>query len=250
MHGGNRLRALRDALVTLLLVLAASPIARACGPDALGTARTLSLDTSGGPQFGLKQYARTLPLGDREVVLTFDDGPHHGVTPRVLDALARECVKATFFLIGRNAAALPGLTARIARDGHTLANHTFSHPWTIDRLSHAAALADLDRGEDAIRMASGARVARFVRFPGFVETPALLSEMTRRNVAVFGTDVWASDWNVMAPDVQLRLVLGRIERARRGIVLFHDIKDQTAAMLPAFLRELKRRGFRVVHVTG
>jgi peptidoglycan/xylan/chitin deacetylase (PgdA/CDA1 family) len=65
---------------------------------------------------------------------------------------------------------------------------------------------------------------------------------------VFGADVWASDWLAMGPGQQLRLVLSRIEQAGRGVVLFHDTKTQTAAMLPAFLRELKRRGFRVVHV--
>jgi hypothetical protein len=65
---------------------------------------------------------------------------------------------------------------------------------------------------------------------------------------VFGADVWASDWLPMSPEQELRLILSRIGQAGRGIVLFHDTKAQTARMLPAFLRELKRRGFRVVHV--
>lgn len=235
-------------LVTWMLLLALPALA--CGPDALGTARVLTVDAAGGPRYGLKHYPQSLPLADREIVLTFDDGPYHTTTPLVLDALARECVKATFFLIGRNAAALPALAARISREGHTLANHTYSHPWTINRLTHQAALAEIETGFEAIRAASGARVAPFLRFPGFVETPALLAEMSQRNVAVFGADVWASDWNAMAPDAQLALILQRIERARRGIVLFHDTKTQTAAMIPAFLRALKQRGFRIVHVRG
>lgn len=242
------MRTLREFLVTILLL--SGPVANACGPQALGTARTLAVDATGGPRFGQKHYPQTLPLADREVVLTFDDGPEHTTTPRVLDALAQECVKATFFLIGRNAAALPALAARIAREGHTLANHTWSHPWTIDRLGREAGIAEIDRGFEAIRAASGATVAPFVRFPGFIETPALLAEMNRRNIAVFGADLWASDWNVMAPNTQLALVLGRLEQARRGILLFHDTKLQTAAMLPQLLRELKRRGFKIVHVTG
>jgi peptidoglycan/xylan/chitin deacetylase (PgdA/CDA1 family) len=65
---------------------------------------------------------------------------------------------------------------------------------------------------------------------------------------VFGADVWASDWLPMSPDRELQLIIARIEHVGSGIVLFHDIKSQTAQMLPAFLRELKRRGYRIVHV--
>ena len=236
------------------VVLAAltGPASAACGPEALGTARTLVVDGTGGPKFGRKHYPATLDLADRELVLTFDDGPAAGTTARILEALARECVRATFFLIGRNAAGLPDLAARTAREGHSIANHTWSHPWTIDRLSHDKGLAEIDNGAAAISRAIGSagRLSPFVRFPGFVETPALLAELGRRNIATFGADLWASDWNPMTPEAQLSLVLGRVEQARRGIVLFHDTKEQTAAMIPAFLRELKRRGYKVVHVVG
>jgi peptidoglycan/xylan/chitin deacetylase (PgdA/CDA1 family) len=72
--------------------------------------------------------------------------------------------------------------------------------------------------------------------------------MNERGLVVFGADVWASDWKQMQPDQELRLILSRIERVGRGIVLFHDTKSQTAQMLPAFLRELKKRGYRIVHI--
>lgn len=234
------------------MLVCAGPAAAQCGPDALGTARVLTVNTAGGPKFGTKHYPGTLDLADRELVLTFDDGPARGTTPRVLETLARECVKATFFLIGRNATELPQLVARTAREGHSIANHTENHPWTIDKLTYERGLGEIDKGAASIRTALGeaGRLEPFVRFPGFVETPALLAELARRNVATFGADLWASDWNPMTPDVQLRQVLGRIEKARRGIVLFHDTREQTAAMLPAFLRELKRRGYRIVHVVG
>ena len=65
---------------------------------------------------------------------------------------------------------------------------------------------------------------------------------------VFGADVWASDWNRMSPDHQRALLMRRLAAAKRGIVLLHDTQPQTAAMLPGFLRELKQRGFRIVHV--
>jgi peptidoglycan/xylan/chitin deacetylase (PgdA/CDA1 family) len=72
--------------------------------------------------------------------------------------------------------------------------------------------------------------------------------MNERGLVVFGADVWASDWVPMTPDRELHLILSRIEQVRRGIVLFHDTKSQTAQMLPAFLHELKKRGYRIVHV--
>lgn len=235
-----------------LCLAAALPARAACRPDALGTHRTLAVATAGGPAYGTRQYPQTLPLTDGEFVLTFDDGPAAGTTAAVLDTLGAECARATFFLIGRNAAGLPALAARAARDGHTVANHTFSHPWTIDRLSAEKGLAEVDNGAEAIRKALGGsgRLAPFLRFPGFVETPALRAEMARRNVAILGADLWASDWNPMTPEAQLALVLQRMASAKKGIVLFHDTRGQTAAMLPALLRQMKARGYRIVHITG
>ena len=72
--------------------------------------------------------------------------------------------------------------------------------------------------------------------------------MSERDLVVFGADVWASDWEQMGADQELRLILSRIEKVGRGIVLFHDTKAQTAQMLPAFLRELKERGYQIVHI--
>jgi peptidoglycan/xylan/chitin deacetylase (PgdA/CDA1 family) len=220
--------------------------------DVLGTARILAVDAATVPRVGRKHFRETLALAPKEVVLTFDDGPESGTTVRVLDALKRECVQASFFLLGRNALAHPELARRELTEGHTVAHHTFSHP-LLGRMPVTAAEAEIDRGFAAVDTALYGRADRmprtpFFRFPGFASSPALLERLERRGIVVFGADLWASDWNPMSPDQQLRLVLGRIEAARGGIVLFHDTKRQTAAMLPAFLRALKHRGYRVVHV--
>jgi hypothetical protein len=131
------------------------------------------------------------------------------------------------------------------------------HP-ILDRMGTEAAMAEIDRGFTAVDTALYGKAniqdgvvrprTAFFRFPGFASTPALLDRLKQRGIAVFGTDFWASDWNVMTPDQQLRLVLDRLEAAGGGIVLFHDTKTQTAAMIPAFLRALKRGGYSVVHV--
>jgi peptidoglycan-N-acetylglucosamine deacetylase len=191
-------------------------------------------------------------LHDKELVLTFDDGPWPGTTARVLDALKSECVRATFFLLGRNTAAHPELARRALAEGHSIGHHSYSHP-LLSHMSIARAESDVDRGIAADEFALyGARRTQpttpFFRFPGFAANTTLLNRMNERGLVVFGADVWASDWVPMTPDNELRLILSRIGQVGRGIVLFHDTKAQTAQMLPALLHELKRRGYRIVHV--
>lgn len=225
----------------------------ACGPDALGVSRVMTIDRAQGSAVGLQSYPRTLDLRDHEVVLTFDDGPATP-TARVLDALARECARATFFLIGRNAEAMPATVKREIADGHSVGHHSYSHPsHTLRLMPDAAAKADIDKGVAAVekagyRSAAASPRTPFFRFPGFADTPALLADLNARGFTVFGSDLWASDWAEMTPKAELDLVLSRLEKAGKGIVLFHDSKATTALMLPDFLRELKKRGYRLVHI--
>ena len=247
-----KMRRLVAALVLAFTATTANGAPCPGNADALGTARVLRVDAATTPRIGRKHFPQTLPLGPKEVVLTFDDGPEPGTTGRVLDALNHECVKATFFLIGRSAAAHPALARRELAEGHTVAYHTFSHP-LLNRMPVAAAEAEIERGFAAIDSVLYGTAERppktpFFRFPGFASSPALLERLDRRGIVVFGADFWASDWNRMTPGQELALVLERIEATRGGIVLFHDTKAQTAAMLPAFLRALKARGYAVVHV--
>lgn len=237
------------AFVTAMPFAAA---AQSCPPEALGTARVIEVDAATTPRIGRKQFPQTLPLEHKELVLTFDDGPIPETTPRVLDALKAECVHATFFLVGKNSKAAPALARRIVADGHSVGHHTYSHQ-ILSRLPVANADAEIERGFEADDTAiygryRGAPTVPFFRFPGFASTPTLLDELQRRRIVVFGADVWASDWNEMNPQYELDLVLKRIDYVGRGIVLFHDTRAQTARMLPSFLRELKKRGYRIVHV--
>lgn len=246
-----------SAFLFAAFVFAAQPAApQPCpgNPDALSTSRVIAVDAATTPRVGRKHFPATLPLGDKEVVLTFDDGPWPGTTSAILDALRRECVRATFFLLGRNAAAHPELARRELAEGHTVAHHSFSHP-LLNRMKPAAAEAQIDRGFAAVDRALYGHAAMrprtpFFRFPGFASTPDLLNRLAARNIVVFGADLWAGDWRPMSPGQELRLVLRRLGAARGGIVLFHDTKRQTAVMLPAFLRSLKVGGYRIVHVIG
>ncbi|MBX9709510.1 MAG: polysaccharide deacetylase family protein [Xanthobacteraceae bacterium] len=237
----------RLALFAIALLGSPARAADCLYSDALGTARVMSVDPKAFPRVGLKSFPQTLPLADKEVVLTFDDGPLPATTNKVLAALAAECVQATFFLIGQNAKANPQTVRAIAAGGHDIGHHTWSHR-ILNRVSEPHALDEIDRGIAADDAALGAPATPFFRFPGFASTPSLLARLQARGFAVFGADLWASDWNPMTPDQQLHLLTARLEQDGRGIILLHDTKRQTAAMLPAFLRYLKRNNYKVVHV--
>jgi peptidoglycan/xylan/chitin deacetylase (PgdA/CDA1 family) len=246
------IRTIALAIAAACLPLAA--VAEPCpgNPNALGTERVLEVDAKTTPRVGRKHFPTTLPLRRKELVLTFDDGPWPGTTPKVLDALKHECVRATFFLLGKNAEASAALARRELAEGHTVAHHTYAHP-LLDRMPLAKAEAEINRGieEDDYAVYGQRRsepLIPFFRFPGFASNKALLDRMAERNIVVFGADVWASDWDPMTPEQQLSLILNRVEQIGSGIVLFHDTKIQTAAMIPEFLRELKKRGFHIVHV--
>lgn len=248
----HMIRVFAFALAAAIVPMAA--LAEPCPgkPDALGTERVIEVDAATLPAVGRKHFAATLPLRDKELVLTFDDGPWPTTTPKVLDALKHECVHATFFLLGRNVKAHPQFPRRAAAEGHSIGHHTFSHP-LLDRMPLAKAEAEIDRGiaEDELALTGTRRTTPgtpFFRFPGFASSPALLARLRDRGIVVFGADLWASDWLTMSPEQELQTLLARVEHAGRGIVLLHDTKAQTAAMLPAFLRALKKRGFRIVHV--
>ncbi|MFY9972150.1 MAG: polysaccharide deacetylase family protein, partial [Roseiarcus sp.] len=218
-------------------------------------------------EVGLKTYPKTIPLADHEVILTFDDGPDATNTPKILDALAAECVRASFFEIGRNAQGLPQLARREVLDGHTVAHHTWSHPQPTLRYlpgGDAAARADILKGMIAVEKAAYGQTfpegepkdlkdlklhTPWFRFPGFADTQDLRDWFAANNVGIFGVDLWASDWIKMTPEEELKLVMGRLEKnGHKGMLLMHDNHPWTAAMVPMLLKELKAKGYRVVHM--
>jgi peptidoglycan/xylan/chitin deacetylase (PgdA/CDA1 family) len=218
----------------------------------LGTSRILAVDAATTPRIGLKSFPQTLPLSDHEVVLTFDDGPWPLTTPKVLAALASECVRATFFVIGKNASEHPELVRKIAAEGHTIGHHTWLHR-SLMRIPPGETADEIDRGIAADEMALHGVASKipstpFFRFPGLETTPATLSLLQSRGIVVFSADLWANDWNSMTPNQELKLIIDRLKIAGKGIILFHDPKARTAAMLPAFLRYLRDHDYRVVHV--
>ncbi len=220
----------------------------ACAPGAgkLGVARTITIDTAPGPSFGGKYKGAGL-LKPGEVVLTFDDGPSRHVTRPILEALAAQCTKATFFMLGRMALADPGLVKEVARAGHTVANHTWSHV-NLQALSPEEAEAQIELGLSAIQQTLGMPVAPFFRFPYLRDTPASLAYVRGRQIAAFAIDIDSRDFETKDVAVVNERVMKDLAARGRGIILLHDIHASTAKALPALLTELQERGYKVVHL--
>jgi peptidoglycan/xylan/chitin deacetylase (PgdA/CDA1 family) len=218
-------------------------------PDALGTSRVITLDPAEFKRLGTIQYKQTLPLEDHEVVLTFDDGPIPPHTDKVLDELAAECVKATFFVVGEMARAHPAALQRAYREGHTIGTHTEHHA-RLDRMPAEKAQKEISDG-----LASAAQVlddknavAPFFRFPYLDHTGAAEERAEQLGLSVWSADIHGSDWTFINAEKVTALSLSRLEAKKKGILLLHDIHDRTVKALPVLLRELKKKGYRVVHV--
>ena len=219
-------------------------------PGALGTSRTLVVDPRQHPRIGTMQYAETLPLNDHEVVLTFDDGPLPRNSNQVLDILASQCVKATFFTIGRMAQAAPEGVRKLRDAGHSIGTHTQDHPSRMNRMSIERARQEIDDGIASVKTALGddTVLAPFFRIPGLSRTEAVEDYLASQGIQIWSADFPADDWHHISSSRVYDIAIKRLEAKGRGILLLHDIQARTVAALPRILRELKARGYRIVHV--
>jgi peptidoglycan/xylan/chitin deacetylase (PgdA/CDA1 family) len=218
--------------------------------NALGTSRVIVVDPVEHPRVGTLQYQETLPLNDHEVVLTFDDGPLAPYTTRILDTLASNCVKATFFIIGRMANSSPDLVRRAYREGHTIGTHTENHPLNIASLRIEHTEREIQDGITSVTRALGGSAvpAPFFRFPGLERTEAIEKYLASQGVMTWSADVVADDWKQISPDQVIERTLEGLERKGKGILLLHDIHERTVEALPKLLTKLKLAGFHIVHV--
>ena len=221
-------------------------------PDALGTSRILPIGFSAYQQLGRMQYPDSLPLNDKEVVITFDDGPLPPHTDQILDILASQCVKATFFMVGEMARSFPATVRRVYEDGHTIGTHSEHHPIGLGKLPADRMQAEIDGGVADVSAAFGGDtryLAPFFRIPGLDRSDLLESELAERGLIVFSADVVADDWHRdITPAKIIALAMSRLEKRGKGILLLHDIHPKTVAALPGLLQQLKAQGFHVVQV--
>ena len=238
------------AVAVPLAAPAPAPARAACAnPDALGVARTVEIDTTGGPGFGFEHFKQLDFLRDKEVVLTFDDGPWPVNTPAVLKTLADECTKAIFFPIGKHATYYPEILKQVAAAGHSVGSHTWSHAnLNNKKITEAQRKEEIEKGFSAVKWALGAAPAPFFRFPALQHPPEMVTYLGDRNIAMFSCDLDSFDFKASKAQTIIDSVMRKVEKLGKGIILMHDFQKHTAEALPELLRKLKAGGYKVVHM--
>src|SRR5690242_14887474 len=225
------------------------PARAACNnPDALGVARTLEIDTTGGPGFGFEHFKELDFLKDKEVVLTFDDGPWEKNTEMVLKALADQCTTGIFFEIGKHATYYPEIAKKVYAAGHTIGTHTWSHEALVNKkLSEDQRKEEIEKGISAVKWAlGGTSPSSFFRFPALQHPPEMVTYLGERNIGIFSCDVDSFDFKYHDPKKVMNLIFKGLEKKGKGIILMHDFHKETAALLPDILKRLKAEGYKVV----
>jgi peptidoglycan/xylan/chitin deacetylase (PgdA/CDA1 family) len=238
------------AVLSAGAALAQGKPAACANPNALGLARVVEIDTTGGPGFGFEHFRQHDFLKRNEIVLTFDDGPWETTTPSVLKALADACIRATFFPIGKHATYYPEVLKQVAEAGHTIGSHTWSHQ-NLARKKFDEARLEIELGISAVKYAVGDKpIAPFFRFPVLKHPPELVTYLGERNVGIFSTDLDSFDFTMRTPERIIESVMKKLEKHGKGIVLLHDFQKHTAEALPELLKQLKEKGYKVVHMTA
>ena len=185
------------------------------------------------------------PAHKKYIALTFDDGPHHTLTPEILTILRNEGAKGTFFVVGNRAETYPDLVSQISAEGHDVGNHTWNHI-SLSKNATETGLKSLQKTNDLITGITGKR-CNLVR-PPYGATSARVRAMLQENG--WHQILWDSDsrdWQNKNPDVILYRVMKSLEPG--GIVLFHDIHPGAAKMLPTLIRALKSEGYKCVTIS-
>lgn len=241
---------MKNLLLALIAIGALSNAAQArdCGPDALGTSRTLTIKT--GERQGIGHGYPAMGLAKGEIILTFDDGPSPKTTPQILDILAKDCVKATFFMIGKHAEANPDLAKRVREEGHSIGSHSYTHR-ELNRLAPEDATEDIAHGMQAVDKAAFGSTAdrpHMFRFPGFKSTPELISFVNAHRGLVVDRNFGANDWRGDPAQVEFERLKERLDHMDRGVVILHDVQPETVKLLPMAIAEFKARHMKIVHL--
>jgi peptidoglycan/xylan/chitin deacetylase (PgdA/CDA1 family) len=227
----------------------AQPARAACtNPNALGVGRTVEIDTTGGPGFGFEHFKQLDFLRDKEVVLTFDDGPWLVNTPAVLKALADECTTGIFFSIGKHATYYPEILKQVYAAGHTVGSHTWSHATlTNKKLTEDQRKEEIEKGFSAVKWAlGGISPSPFFRFPALQHPPEMVTYLGERNIAMFSCDLDSFDFKARNAQQVIDVTMKKLDKLGKGIILMHDFHKHTAEALPELLKRLKAGGYKVV----
>src|SRR5450631_4834451 len=229
------------------------PAKAACAnPNALGIARTVEIDTTGGPGFGFEHFKELDFLRDKEVVLTFDDGPWPANTPAVLKALADECTTGIFFELGKHATYYPEIAKQVYAAGHTIGTHTWSHQTlTNKKFNDDQRKEEIEKGISAVKWAlGGVSPAPFFRFPALQHPPEMVTYLGARNIAMFPCDLDSFDFKARNPQQVIDVTMRKLDKLGKGIILLFNVHEHTAEALPELLHRLKAGGYKVVKMVA
>lgn len=215
----------------------------------IGVSRTVTLRPTGGARYGSSHGGHKNFLRDKEVVLTFDDGPVPSTTNKVLLELERHCTKATFFLVGKMAKTYPATVRKILAKGHTVGAHGYTHR-NLGHTNAKTAIQDVSAGIQAVNKAAGRKSAPFFRFPYLSESKAVNGYLKRSGYGVFAIDVDSLDYRISSPKAMVNRVMSELRRHGKGIILMHDIQRVTANGIGNLLDRLKAEGYKIVHIRG
>jgi peptidoglycan/xylan/chitin deacetylase (PgdA/CDA1 family) len=215
--------------------------------------RVVAVDSSNGAIYGKRQGGGTsdapspLVLNDKEIVLTFDQGPHPKYTDYILFSLDRFCVKAVFFFAGNAAVANPVWVREVAARGHTVA----AGPWSLSPdftvLSADAAKKEIEKGFAAVEKAAGTRPAPFFRIQSNLMMPAaVLAHLKERGVSLWFYDIASGDTERGTAVQSESRVITKLRELGKGVIQFHDTSKVTVDALDDILSEAKKQGFKVV----
>lgn len=218
----------------------------ACPAGALGVSRTIEVDTTAGPWYGEPRGDPNF-LAPGEVVLTFDDGPSPKNTREILAALAKQCTKATFFMVGEMVAQHPEMVKEVAEQGHTIGTHTWTHP-NVAKLTLPEIKQEVEATFDIVQKNSPKPVAPFFRYPYLSSSELSRDYFKSRNIAQFAVDVDSNDWRVRRSGPVIARIMAGLKSRGRGIILMHDIHKWTADAVPMLLAKLKAGGYKVVQL--
>jgi len=233
-------------LPALLSGLLFAGAAHAC----LGVERTITLD--GDRSFYGVGNGGNMGLRHKEVVLTFDDGPSPYTTSKILRTLRKHCTKATFFVVGSMARAYPSTLRNVARAGHTIAHHSYSHS-NLARKNITSSARDIERGFNAVRRALGPdakRSSHLFRYPYLSRNARLDAVLNTQGLVPVSASIMSQDWKPGSGADVVARIMRQLNRQKRGVVLMHDIQHRTANALPILLKRLEREGYKIVHIKG
>ena len=207
-------------------------------------------------RYGAIQHVRT-PLPTKAIALTFDDGPSPLYNSRVLDILDERGIKATFFFVGQYARMNPEQVREVARRGHNVASHSWSHPTYLRHWARQAQVTEVRRSYAALEAALAdapaeerARIEPMFRFPGLGEGAFMADWLNQRGIIVVSAEAGTDDWRGYSAESITRITLNAMESNRGGVLILHETRPQMIAALPGLLDALTERGFTFVQITA